>query len=354
MFRVLGYAAHAEKSQLTPFFFYRREPEAHDVQIRILYTGVCHSDLHKVRNDWGGASYPMVPGHEIVGEVVRVGACVTKFKVGDFAGVGCLVDSCRVCDACKTDLEQYCEQGSTLTYNDFERGTRQPTYGGYSKQIVVDERFVVKIARNLDLKSVAPLLCAGITTYSALRHWNVGTGQKVGIIGMGGLGHMGIKFAKAFGAHVVMLTRSHEKLKDAERLGADEVIVTSDEKMMGAHAASFDFLLNTIPVGHDINPYIKLLKRDRTMTIVGALEELTPPLSGVNLVDGRKSVSGSDIGGLRETQEMMNFCSLHEIVSDVELISMSYINEAFERMQKNDVKYRFVIDMNTLNENVDP
>jgi uncharacterized zinc-type alcohol dehydrogenase-like protein len=348
MIQVHGYAAHDAHSPLVPFSFERRDPGPHDVQIEILYSGICHSDLHQARDDWGNALYPMVPGHEIVGRVVAVGAHVEKFKVGDFAGVGCMVDSCRHCDACNDDLEQYCAEGATWTYNAKERGSEQLTFGGYSDQIVVEERFVVKIPAGLDLKAVAPLLCAGITTYSPLKHWQVGPGQKVGVIGLGGLGHMGIKFAKALGAQVVMITTSPDKGRDATRLGADAVLISRDAAAMAAHAASFDFLLNTIPVPHDLNPYMALLKRDRTMALVGVLTELDPPLTGMSLIFGRKSVTGSAIGGMAETQEMIDFCAAHDIVSDVEIVPIQAVNEAYERLLKNDVKYRFVIDMASL------
>ncbi|MTV38123.1 NAD(P)-dependent alcohol dehydrogenase [Duganella radicis] len=350
MFQAHGYAAHDKHSHLVPFSFERRAPKASDVVIEILYSGVCHSDLHQARDDWGGSIYPMVPGHEIIGRVTQVGSGVHKFKVGDLAGVGCLVDSCRHCPACEEDLEQYCENGMTVTYNGRERDSGAPTYGGYSDLIVVDEHFVVKVSDQLDLKAVAPLLCAGITTYSPLRHWQVGPGQKVGVIGLGGLGHMGVKFAKAMGAKVVMITTSPDKGKDAQRLGADDVLLSTDPAAMRAHANSFDFLLNTIPVPHDINPYLTLLRRDRTMAMVGVLTELDPPPAGVNLILGRKSVAGSAIGGLKETQEMMDFCAEHNIVSDVEMIAIQDINQAYERLVKNDVKYRFVIDMATLKE----
>src|SRR5579863_5763848 len=293
MLQAKGYAAHSAESPLVPFSFERREPGPQDVQIEILYCGVCHSDLHQARNDWSNSLYPMVPGHEIVGRVTAVGAQVKKFKAGDFAGVGCMVDSCRECSACKDDLEQYCEKGSTLTYNSRERGSRQLTFGGYSDQIVVDQRFAVKIPASLDLKAVAPLLCAGITTYSPLRHWQVGKGQKVGVIGLGGLGHMGIKFAKAFGAQTVMITTSPQKGADAMRLGADEVLVSKDAAAMRQHARSFDFLLNTIPNGHDLNPYAALLNRDGVMVLVGALPALEPALAGASLIGGRRSIAGS-------------------------------------------------------------
>ncbi len=348
MFSVKAYAAASAKSKVAPIQIKRREPGPDDLQIRILYCGVCHSDVHQARDEWGGSIYPMVPGHEIIGRVERTGNQVTKLKVGDLAGVGCMVDSCRHCTSCMADLEQYCLEGVTVTYNGRERETKAPTYGGYSEQIVVDQRFVVKIPPHLDLKAVAPLLCAGITTYSPLRHWKVGKGQKVGIIGLGGLGHMGVKFAKALGAHVVMITTSPAKGKDALCLGADEVLVSRDDEAMASAAGSFNFLLNTIPVGHDMNPYISLLKLDGTMVIVGALTALDP-LMGVNLIGGRKSVAGSGIGGMAETQQMLDFCAIHNIVSDVEMIKIGDINVAYERMLKNDVPYRFVIDMASLN-----
>jgi uncharacterized zinc-type alcohol dehydrogenase-like protein len=291
--------------------------------------------------------YPMVPGHEIVGRVVRVGDHVKKLKAGDLAAVGCMVDSCRHCDPCKAGLEQYCVEGATLTYNDKERGSDRLTFGGYSEGIVVEERFVAKVPESLDLKAVAPLLCAGITTYSPLRHWKVGPGQKVGIIGLGGLGHMGVKFAKALGAHVVMITTSPDKGKDALRLGADEVLVSRDEEAMAKAKGTFDFLLNTIPVGHDMNPYTALLKLDGTMVLVGALTALDP-LMGFNIIGGRKSIAGSAIGGMAETQEMLDFCAEHDIVSDIEMIRIQDINQAYERLLKNDVRYRFVIDMASL------
>lgn len=343
-----GYAVHDQTAPLVPFSFERRAVGADDVRIQILYSGICHSDLHQARDDWGGARFPMVPGHEIIGRVTDVGANVTRFKVGDFAGVGCMVDSCRHCDACDHDLEQYCEKGPTYTYNSQERGSDQLTYGGYSDHIVVEQRFVVKVSDTLDLKAAAPLLCAGITTYSPLRHWKVGPGQKVGVIGLGGLGHMGVKFAKAMGATVVMITTTPEKGADAKRLGADEVLVSRDPAQMKAHANSFDFLLNTIPVSHDTNPYMQLLKRDATMCLVGVITELDPPLMGSSVIFGRKHVTGSAIGGMAETQEMMDFCAEHNIVSDVEVIDIKTVNDAWARMAKNDVRYRFVIDMATL------
>jgi uncharacterized zinc-type alcohol dehydrogenase-like protein len=348
MFTVKGFAAQSATTPLAPFSFERRDPGPDDVQIDILYCGVCHSDLHQARNDWSNSLYPMVPGHEIVGRVVKAGANVSRFKTGDLAAVGCMVDSCRHCAPCEAGLEQYCAEGFTGTYNSRERGTKNLTFGGYSEQVVVEQRFVVRVPENLDLKAVAPLLCAGITTYSPLRHWKVGPGQKVGIIGLGGLGHMGVKLAKAMGAHVAMITTSPEKGKDALRLGADEVLVSRDEAAMKKARGTFDFLLNTIPVGHDLNPYLGLLKLDGAMALVGALTALEPPLQGINLIGGRKTVAGSLIGGMAETQEMLDFCGKHNIVSDIEMIRIDEINEAYERMLKNDVRYRFVIDMASL------
>jgi uncharacterized zinc-type alcohol dehydrogenase-like protein len=348
MFQVRAFGVRDATSPVVPFEIDRREPGPFDVQIDILYSGICHSDLHQARDDWGGSLYPMVPGHEIVGRVVKVGNEVSKFKPGDLAGVGCLVDSCRRCSACREDLEQYCEEGPTVTYNGKERDSDRLTFGGYSEQIVVDEHFVVKVSDQLDLKAVAPLLCAGITTYSPLRHWKVGAGQKVGVIGLGGLGHMGVKFAKALGAHVVMITTSPEKGRDAQHLGADDVLLSRDADAMAAQAGTFDFLLNTIPVSHDVNPYMALLKRDAAMVMVGLLTPLDPPVSGGALIMGRKSLAGSAIGGLAETQEMMDFCAEHGIVADVEMIEMAQVNEAWARMAKNDVKYRFVIDMGSV------
>ncbi|WMD21134.1 NAD(P)-dependent alcohol dehydrogenase [Achromobacter seleniivolatilans] len=348
MIQSRGYAAHSTDTPLVPFSFTRREPGDDDVLIEILYSGICHSDLHQARGDWGNSVYPMVPGHEIVGRVTQVGKNVSKFQVGDYAGVGCMVDSCSHCKACRLNLEQYCEEGATLTYNDHERGSDQLTFGGYSDRIVVKEHFVVKVSDKLDLKAVAPLLCAGITTYSPLRYWKVGPGQKVGVIGLGGLGHMGVKFARALGAHVVMITTSADKGRDAKRLGADEVLVSRDPDAMAAHAGSFDFLLNTVPVSHDVNPYMALLTLNGTMALVGALTPLDP-IPGANLIMGRKSLAGSAIGGMEETQEMMDFCAEHGIVSDVEIVPIQSVNEAYERLIKNDVKYRFVIDMASLN-----
>jgi uncharacterized zinc-type alcohol dehydrogenase-like protein len=337
-----GYAAYSATEELRSFDFDRREIGAKDVKISIEYCGVCHSDIHTAHNDWGNAKYPIVPGHEIIGRVTATGAEVTKFKAGDLVGVGCLVDSCGECPSCKDDLEQFCYKGMVGTYGSPDSVMGGITQGGYSTEIVVTEHFVLKVSEKLDTKAVAPLLCAGITTYSPLVHWKVGKGQKVGVIGLGGLGHMGVKFAAAMGADVVMITTSPEKGEDAKRLGASDVLVSTDAKQMAAHAGSFDFLLNTIPVGHDINPYLPLLKIDKTMVIVGA----TPiDLHSMGLVFGRKSIAGSLIGGLKETQEMLDFCAEHNIVSDIEMIKMEDINKAWDRVIKADVKYRFVIDM---------
>lgn len=343
-----GYAARDAKTPLSPFEFERRAIEPTDVQLDILFAGICHSDIHQARNEWGGGSlYPMVPGHEIVGRVTEVGAGVTKFKKGDLVGVGCLVDSCRKCASCKDNLENYCEVGMIGTYNceDPKRGGLNQ--GGYSDKIVVEERFVLSVPENLDLKGTAPLLCAGITMYSPLVHWKAGPGKKVGIIGLGGLGHMGVKLAHAMGAEVVMITTSPSKGEDAKKLGADSVLISKDADAMAAAANSFDLLINTIPVGHQTDPYIALLKRDATMVIVGAIEPIEPMHTGA-LILKRRNVAGSVIGGLKETQEMLDFCGKHNIVSDVEVIDMKDVNTAYERTIKGDVRYRFVIDMSTL------
>ncbi len=346
-----GYAAHAADKPLTPFAFERREPGPRDVQMSVLYCGICHSDLHQVRGDWEPmipSLYPMVPGHEIVGRVTKVGARVAKFKIGDTVGVGCMVNSCRTCPACRNGLEQYCESGATMTYNGRERDSGDPTFGGYSDVLVTNEDFVVRIPDNLDLKAVAPLLCAGITTYSPLRHWKAGPGVRVGIIGLGGLGHMGIKFARAFGAEVTLLTTSPSKVHDAERLGAHATLVTRDAAVFTKNAGKFDLLFNTIPTGHDVNPYLQLLAQDGVMILVGALTALTPPPLGANLLFNRRSLVGSIIGGIRETQEMLDFCGAHTIMCDVEVIPLQNVNAAFERLAKGDVHYRFVIDMESL------
>ncbi|MBI3828810.1 MAG: NAD(P)-dependent alcohol dehydrogenase [Planctomycetes bacterium] len=347
MIKTLGYAAKSATAALGEFAFERREPGALDVQIEILFCGVCHTDLHQVRNDWKGSNYPIVPGHEIVGRVVKTGGGVKKVKIGDAAAVGCMVDSCRACRNCKDGMEQYCEKTSIFTYNSPDKHSGGLTYGGYSERIVVDEAFVLKVPEKLDLAATAPLLCAGITTYSPLRHWKVGEGQRVGVVGLGGLGHMGVKFAAAFGAEVVVFTTSPGKKADALRLGAHEAVVSKNADEMKAQAGRFDFILDTVAANHDINAYLALLKRDGTLTLVGAPPE---PISvtGFQLIGKRGSFSGSLIGGIQETQEMLDFCGARGIVSDIETIRMQEINAAFERLLKSDVKYRFVIDMKTL------
>jgi uncharacterized zinc-type alcohol dehydrogenase-like protein len=348
MSKTSGYAAKSATSPLERFEFTRREVQAGDVQIEILYCGVCHSDLHTVRNEWHGTVYPCVPGHEIVGRVTKVGSQVKNFKVGDLAAVGCMVDSCRKCSECAEQLEQYCVGGTVYTYNSPDRHTGQMTYGGYSTQIVVEERFVFRVPGNLDPAASAPLLCAGVTTYSPLRHWGVGKGSKVGVVGLGGLGHMGVKFAHAFGAHTVMFTSSPGKAEDARRLGADEVVISRNEEEMAKHAGSFNFILNTVAAPHNLDAYLNLLKRDGTMCLVGAPEHPHPsPTIGL-LIYKRRRIAGSLIGGTAETQEMLDFCGKHNITADIELIPMQQINEAYERMLKSDVKYRFVIDLASL------
>ena len=347
MFSTRGYAAQSATSPLAPFSFERRDPKATDIQVDILFCGVCHSDLHTARGEWGGTAYPCVPGHEIVGRVVKVGRNVRKFREGDLAAVGCLVDSCHTCASCQAGLEQFCESGATFTYNSPDEHTGGTTYGGYAKSIVVDEAFVLRISDKLDLAATAPLLCAGITTYSPLRHWGVKEGRKVGVVGLGGLGHMGVKFASAFGAHVVLFTTSPGKSEDAKRLGAHEVVVSKSEDEMKKHLKSFDFILDTVSAKHDLNAYLELLKRDGTMTLVGIPPD-PAPVAAFNLVMQRRQLAGSLIGGLPETQEMLDFCAERGITSDIELISIDKINEAYERMLKSDVKYRFVIDMASL------
>ena len=343
----LGYAGTSPTSPLAPLHFERREPTATDVAIEILFCGVCHSDLHTVRNEWGGAVYPCVPGHEIVGRVTQVGAAVTRFQVGDLAAVGCMVDSCHECPACKEDLEQFCEKGATFTYNSPDKHTHGVTYGGYSDRIVVDESFTLSVPANLDLAATAPLLCAGITTYSPIKRWGIKPGDKVGVVGLGGLGHMALKFAHAFGAKVVLFTTSPGKAEDAKRLGADEVILSKNIAEMNTHAGTFDFIIDAVSADHDINIYLNLLKRDGTLTLVGAPEKPLP-VSSFGLIFGRKILTGSLIGGIAETQEMLDFCGEHNIVSEIEMIDIQNINEAYERLLKSDVKYRFVIDMKSL------
>lgn len=346
--KVLGFAAQSATDALAPFRFERRDPRPDDVEIEILYCGVCHSDLHMARNDWGWSFYPVVPGHEIIGRVVGIGAEVTKFKVGEHVGIGCMVDSCQHCAACEEGLEQYCEEGHTLTYGSKDRIDGMMTYGGYSEKIVATERFVVKVPDGLNLASAAPLLCAGITTWSPLRHWQVGPGSKVAIVGLGGLGHMGIKLAKALGAEVTLFTRSPGKEADARRLGADHIVLSTDAAQMKAAKNHFDLIIDTVPYQHDVNPYLPTLSLNGTLVLVGLLGDLAPTLSTVPLILGRKAVAGSVIGGIAETQEMLDFCGQHGVTSDIELIRMQDINAAYERMLKSDVKYRFVIDMASL------
>lgn len=347
MFTCTGYAANAPHEPLKPFSFERRDLGPKDVKIDIAYCGVCHSDLHTARGEWGGTVYPCLPGHEIVGTVSAIGASVTKFKVGQKAGAGCMVDSCRECESCKAGLENYCERGFVATYNSTEKQTGLQTYGGYSKAIVVDEDFVLRLPENIDLAAAAPLLCAGITTYSPLKHWKVGPGQKVGIVGLGGLGHMALKLAHAMGAKVLLFTTSPGKAADAKRLGADEIIISNDPAQMKEHANSFDFILDTVAADHDVNAYLGLVKRDGTMVQVGAPEKPLP-VAAFSLIFKRRNFSGSLIGGIPETQEMLDFCGKHNIGSDIEIIPIDQINTAYERMLKSDVKYRFVIDMASL------
>jgi len=348
MIKSIGYAATAADKPLALFPFERRDPREHDVQIEILYCGVCHSDLHTARNEWRNTVYPVIPGHEIIGRVVAVGSAVTKFRPGDMAGVGCIVDSCRRCASCEEGLEQYCENGFVGTYNGEEMHIGGMTYGGYSNNIVVDENYVLRVPDKLDPAGAAPLLCAGITTYSPLRHWGVGPGKKVGVVGLGGLGHMAVKLARAMGARVVLFTTSPSKRDDALRLGAHEVVVSRDPEQMAAHTGSFDFILDTVAAPHDLDALLNLLKRDGTLTLVGAPAEPHPSPEVFNLIMKRRSLAGSLIGGIRETQEMLDFCAEHGITSDIEIIPIQRINEAFERMLKSDVKYRFVIDMASL------
>lgn len=346
--KVLGYAAQSAQAPLAPFHFERRAPRADDVVIEIQYCGVCHSDLHNARNDWGNSRYPMVPGHEIIGRVSRVGSAVTRFKPGDRVGVGCMVDSCQHCAPCEQGLEQFCEQFPTLTYNGVDRQDRSPTFGGYSEQIVTSDKFVLHIPDGLDLAGTAPLLCAGITTWSPLRHWQAGPGSKVAVIGLGGLGHMALKLASALGADVTLFTRSPSKEQDAQRLGAHHVVISSQDAQMVAVKGTFDLIIDTVPYVHDLNPYLPTLAINGTLVLVGYLGDLNPMLNTVPLIMGRKSVAGSLIGGIKETQEMLDFCGQHKITADVETLPIQGINEAYERMLKSDVKYRFVIDMASL------
>ena len=347
MFSTRGYATHSAGEPLKPFSFDRRDPGPEDVQIEIQFCGVCHSDMHIARNEWGATQYPCVPGHEIVGRVVRVGRLVRKFKEGELAAVGCLVDSCRQCVNCKADLEQFCEQGATFTYNGKDKHTGGPTYGGYSKSIVVDQNYVLRLSDKLDLAASAPLLCAGITTYSPLRKWKVATGKKVGVIGLGGLGHMALKFAHAFGAGVTLFTTSPGKAKDAHCFGAHEVVISKDEEAMEKQVKRFDFVIDTVSAQHDLNACLSLLKRDGVLALVGVPAQPIE-VRAFSLIVPRRQFAGSLIGGIAETQEMLDFCAERGIACEIEKIAISQINEAYERMLKRDVKYRFVIDMTTL------
>lgn len=342
-----SYAAQSAASALAPFPIERREPGPHDVHIEILYCGVCHSDLHQARDEWHNTVFPCVPGHEIVGRVTKTGGSVSKFKAGDLAAVGCMVDSCRNCENCNSGLEQYCLKFPTFTYNGEDKHLGGITYGGYSESIVVDEAYTLRIPDGLDPAAAAPLLCAGITTYSPLRHWKIGPGQKVGVVGLGGLGHMGVKFAHAMGAHTVLFTTSPSKVEDGLKLGANEVVISKDAAAMQKHASSFDFILDAVSAEHDINAYLSLLKLDGNLTLVGAPEHPLP-VAAFNLLLPRRSFSGSAIGGIAETQEMLDFCAKHGIASEIEMIDIQQVNEAYDRLLKGDVKYRFVIDMASL------
>jgi uncharacterized zinc-type alcohol dehydrogenase-like protein len=339
-----AFGTAAAKNPLAPMEIARREPGPTDVEMEILFCGVCHSDLHQARNEWKNSIYPCVPGHEIVGKVTKVGTKVTKFKVGDTAAVGCMVNSCRTCPSCKEGLEQYCDSWATFTYNSPDKHMGGPTFGGYSTGIVVDEAFTLRVPAGLDLAATAPLLCAGVTTWSPLRHWKVGPGSKVGVVGLGGLGHMGVKFARAFGAHVTLFTTSPSKVQDALRLGAHEVVLSTDAAEMAKRSRTLDFVLDTVSAQHDINAYLNLLRRDGTLVLVGVPENPLP-VHPFSVIMPRRNFAGSGIGGIRETQEMLDYCAQHAIVSDIELIPMQRINEAWERLLKQDVRYRFVIDM---------
>jgi len=347
-YSVKAYGTESKDADLQELNIERREPTSKDVEIEILYCGVCHSDLHTARNDWGGTMYPSVPGHEIVGKITRVGSDVTKFKVGDLAGVGCIVDSCGTCESCKQDLEQYCQTGFVGTYNGKDEHLGGHTFGGYSQKVVVDADHVLKVPENLDLAAVAPLLCAGITTWSPLKHWNVGSDSKVAVVGLGGLGHMAIKLAKGLGAEVTLFSRTPEKSDDAKKLGADHVVISTDEEQMKSVAGKFDLIIDTVPYDHDVNPYISTLNINGTLVLVGFIGKMDEALFTPPMILGRRSVAGSVIGGIAETQEMLDFCGEHNIVSEIEMINMQDINEAYERMLKSDVRYRFVIDMKSL------
>ncbi|WP_298648921.1 NAD(P)-dependent alcohol dehydrogenase [uncultured Proteiniphilum sp.] len=346
-FSVKAFGTEAPEADLQQMTIDRREVTAKDVEIDILFCGVCHSDLHTARNEWHGTIYPNVPGHEIVGRITKVGDNVTKFKVGDLAAVGCMVDSCRECEQCRKGSEQYCENGNIQTYNGHDKHLNRQTFGGYSERMVVDEDFMLRVPENLDLAATAPLLCAGVTTWSPLKHWNIGPGHKVGIVGIGGLGHMGVKLAKAMGAYVVVITTSPSKVADAKRLGADDVILSTDKAQMRANTNTLHFILDCVSAQHDVNAYLSLLKVDGTLALVGAPEHPLP-IAAFSLIPARKNFAGSTIGSIKETQEMLDFCGKHNITADIELINIQDINTAYERLLKGDVKYRFVIDMTSL------
>jgi alcohol dehydrogenase (NADP+) len=345
--KTIGYATHSADAPLAPFAFERRELRPNDIAMEILYCGICHTDLHQARNDWGWSTYPIVPGHEIVGRVTGAGGAVTRYKIGDHVAVGCMVDSCQHCDQCKKGEEQLCREGNTQTYNDKDRITGEKTYGGYSKHLVVREEFALRVPEGLDLSRAAPLLCAGITTYSPLRTWNVGPGSRVGVIGLGGLGHMAVKLAAGLGASVTVLSRTPDKQADALALGADRLLVSTDADAMVKAGSSFDVIIDTVPTKHDLNPYLPLLDVDGTLVIVGQVGPLEEPFTAPLLL-GRRRIAGSPIGGIAETQEMLDFCARKNILPDCEMIRMDEIHEAFERMERSDVRYRFVVDMASL------
>ncbi|HUK56735.1 MAG TPA: NAD(P)-dependent alcohol dehydrogenase [Nitrospiria bacterium] len=347
MLSTRGYAVKGPSSNFEPFSFERREPGPHDVLIEILYCGICHSDIHQARDEWGGAIFPMVPGHEIIGRVTRVGYAVKRFKTGEIAGVGCFVDSCRVCASCKEGLEQYCDRGPNFTYNGREKDGKTPTYGGYSSQIVVDEHYTLKISPKLPPANAAPLLCAGITTYSPLRRFKVGPGQRVGVVGLGGLGHMAVKLAASMGAEVTVFSRSNSKEQDARRLGARDFILTKNPKTLAVHVGRFDFILDAVSAPHDLNAYLNLLRRDGTLVLVGAPAKPVE-IQAFSLIPKRRQLAGSMFGGIRETQEMLDYCAAKNIASDVEVISIQQVEAAYERVMKGDVRYRFSLDMKTL------
>lgn len=345
---VKSYGSQKEKGIVEPLISERREQREDDVSVEILYCGVCHSDIHMVNNDWGMSIYPIVPGHEIIGKVTSVGSKVTKFQPGDTVGVGCMVDSCKICSSCQEGLEQYCQAGATLTYSSIDPKDGMVTYGGYSEKIIVNEQFVLKVPEHLDKAGCAPLLCAGITTWSPLKHWNVKPGSKVAVIGLGGLGHMAIKLANALGAEVTLFSRSTSKIDDAHRLGAHHVIISTDNTAMEKAANQFELIIDTVPYQHDINPYIPTLSINGTLVVVGLLGDIQPTLNTVQMIFGRRSIAGSVIGGIEETQELLDFCGEHNITADIEIVDMSQINTAYQRMLDKDVKYRFVLDLNTI------